>query len=324
MRNRLSSILDHVLSPKQSSSAPTHSSSPITTSIALANLHHVNTPTLAHLLALIVRTPPSFPPPSTTLLVIDSLSTLFETAYTGQPSKTDLANADQKAKDARRWAAGRRFAVLGSLITALNKLAAMKNMTILVTSQMMTRVSPNGAGTRAVLVPALGGKEWEIGIATRIVLFRDWAPDGRNKGSQGKETGGRTGRKLHQVRFAGVVKTNGIVLGEHNGQGNVVPFTIDEVSNVLMSNSCARRTNIFIRQTGIVPYSDTDAPLRPLSSPIKLSSSASRKRNFEEIADSDAETDDEYGWIEEDEVAAEGLIDEAALTAAITHEAEGE
>ena len=65
-----------------------------------------------------------------------------------------------------------------------------------------------------------------------------------------------------------------------------------------------------------MPYSSAETPLRPLSSPIKLSSPISRKRNFEEIADSEAESDDDYGWAEEDEVAAEGLVDEITFAAA--------
>ncbi|KAI9663038.1 MAG: hypothetical protein M1821_008086 [Bathelium mastoideum] len=297
-RPRLYSIIDHVSLPHQSdpgtANSPPHSS----TAVAHSKLHHFNTPTLAHLLALVVRAPPSFPPPSTSLLVIDSLSTLFDTAYAGQSSKSDTVNTDKKAKDARLWAANRRFAVVESLVSALNKLAAMRNIAVLVTSQMMTRVLPSGAGTRAILMPALSSKEWDTGVASKVVLFRDWPTDELRRSSQEKGVDEKLRAKLDQVRFAGVVKANGIPLGESSSQGitlgNVVSFTVDG--------------------TGIVPCSSTETPLRPLSSPIKISSSASRKRNFKEIADSDAETDDEYGWIEEDEIAAEGLIDDVALT----------
>lgn len=83
-------------------------------------------------------------------------------------------------------------------------------------------------------------------------------------------------------------------------------------------------TNLDVHKTGIVPYPSADAPLRPLSSPVKLSSPISRKRNFEEIADSDAETDEDYGWEEEDEIAAEGLIEEAAFDVPTTREADAE
>ena len=211
----------------------------------LSRLHHFNTHSLAHLLALIIHTPPSFPPPSTSLLIVDSLSTLFDTAYAGHQSKSNFGNADQRTKDARRWAANRRFAILGSLISALNKLAAVQNIAILVTSQMMTRVSPGGAGTRAILVPALSGKEWEMGVASRVVLFRDWAPEELRRSSQGKDAE-KIGAKLGHVRFAGVVKTNGLLEGELSSQGNtlrsVVPFTIDEV-RICTEQDCFQNAN---------------------------------------------------------------------------------
>ncbi|KAF2235656.1 P-loop containing nucleoside triphosphate hydrolase protein [Viridothelium virens] len=305
-RPRFYSILDHAISHGQPSFTPASPSNPTSSATAIAKLHNFTTPTLAHLLALIVHATPTFPPHSTSLLVIDSLSTLFDTAYAGQTSKSDLSNVDQRAKDTRRWAANRRFAVLGSLISALNKLAAVNNIAVLVTSQMMTRVGPSGAGTKAILVPALSGKEWDLGVANRVVLFRDWAPEEWRQDSQGKEADGKARVRLEQMRFAGVVKANGVVPGEQTKQGttlgNVVPFTIDE--------------------TGIVPYTSDEKPLRPLSSPIKLSSPTSRKRHFEEVADSEAESDDEYGWVEEDEVGAEGLIDEAALTTVTTRDVE--
>ena len=222
---------------KQACSASTPSSTVTSVAAARSRLHHFNTPALAHLLALIVHAPPSFPPPSTSFLVIDSLSTLFDTAYASQSSKLGIANADQKAKEVRRWAANRRFAVHGSLISALNKLAVVKNIAILVTSQMMTRVWPGGMGTKATLVPALNGKEWDTGVASRIVLFRDWVPEEWTQGSQGKKVDEDSSAKLEQIRFAGVVKANGIVLSEQNTQGktqgNVVPFTIDEVCVIL-------------------------------------------------------------------------------------------
>lgn len=46
-----------------------------------------------------------------------------------------------------------------------------------------------------------------------------------------------------------------------------------------------------------------------MSSPLKT-----RKRAFDEIADSDGEdVSSEYGWLDEDGVAAEGLVDEEVV-----------
>ena len=47
---------------------------------------------------------------------------------------------------------------------------------------------------------------------------------------------------------------------------------------------------------------------RPAASPVKV-----RKRKHDEVADSDEEVSSEYGWLDEDAVAAEGLIDESTL-----------
>lgn len=47
---------------------------------------------------------------------------------------------------------------------------------------------------------------------------------------------------------------------------------------------------------------------RPIPSPVKV-----RKRKVEEIADSDEEISSEYGWADDDELAAEGLVDETPL-----------
>lgn len=62
------------------------------------------------------------------------------------------------------------------------------------------------------------------------------------------------------------------------------------------------------------PSGETSAVMPPIITPIK-----SRKRPHAEVADSDDEDlGSEYGWLDEDEVAAEGLIDECALTEGLT------
>jgi hypothetical protein len=47
----------------------------------LKNLVHFTTPTLAHLIALLCHTTPSFPAQNTSLIIIDSLSVLVASAY---------------------------------------------------------------------------------------------------------------------------------------------------------------------------------------------------------------------------------------------------
>lgn len=184
-----------------------------------SRFHYFTAPALAHLLALFVHKPSTFPPPNTSLIVIDSLSTLFDNAY---PRNADDRASRNKTEQAR-WAGGRRFAIMNELISALNKVAALHDIALLVTCQTITRIR---FGTRAVLVPAISGTEWDHGISTRMVLFRDWGA------GQGKP------RPVDAVpsqdaRFAGILKANGSTLANEGMIGEVVPFTIGSVGHLL-------------------------------------------------------------------------------------------
>jgi hypothetical protein len=181
-----------------------------------SHFHHYAIPTLAHLLALFMHPPSSFPPPNTSLIVIDSISTLFDNAY---PRNADDRAAKNRS-DQARWAAGRKFAVMNELISTLTKLAAMHDIALLITSQTITRIR---TGSRALLVPAISGAEWENGISTRLVLFRDWVP------GQGKWTKTDAAR-MQKTRFAGVLKLNGAGLADDGGVGSIFPFAIEGVS----------------------------------------------------------------------------------------------
>jgi hypothetical protein len=136
-----------------------------------------------------MHSPVSFPPQKTGLVIIDSLSTLIDNAY---PRNVEGKNKN----DQSRWAAGRRFTVINELISTLSRFAALHDIALLVTCQTITRI--RGA-SRALLVPAISGVEWENGVSTRLVLFRDW------------------------VR-------QGVSLADEGGVGTVVPFAIENVS----------------------------------------------------------------------------------------------
>jgi hypothetical protein len=186
------------------------------------HFHHVAAPTLAHLLALFMHSPASFPPQDTSLVVIDSLSTLIDNAY---PRNVENKNKN----DQTRWAAGRRFAVINELISTFSRFAALHDVALLVTCQTITRI--RGA-SRALLVPAISGMEWENGVSTRLVLFRDWVRQGRGRDSADSD-------KLRKARFAGLVKANGTALVDEGGVGSVASFIIENVSQ-----SIARRAYI--------------------------------------------------------------------------------
>lgn len=177
----------------------------------LDRIHHFTTPTLPHLLALLAHPSNSFPPQGTSFLVIDSISILFALAFPKQAeNSSDLQNPVKK-NDATQWAAGRRWAVMGDLISKIGRLSATRNLAALLISQTTTRIRSE---TGAVLHQAISGTAWESGIITRIVLFRDW-PFKESK--EEYEAG---------VRFAGVRKAKGL---SYEGVGMMVAFTITEV-----------------------------------------------------------------------------------------------
>jgi hypothetical protein len=177
-----------------------------------SRFHHVAAPTLAHVLALFMHSPASFPPQNTSLVVIDSLSTLIDNAY---PRNVEGKNKN----DQSRWAAGRRFTLINELISTFSKFAALHDLALLVTCQTITRIR---GSSRALLVPAISGVEWENGVSTRLALFRDWVRQGNAKDTADAD-------RLRKTRFAGLVKMNGVVLADEGSVGSVVPFVIENV-----------------------------------------------------------------------------------------------
>ena len=180
------------------------------------NFHHFVTPTLSHLMVLLAHSSGYFPPQATGLMVIDCISSLFAAAFPKVNEAFDHKQISEKRKtDGAQWAAGRRWVVLGDVISSLSKLAAMQKMAILLTSQAITKIT---AETGAMLHPPLSSTAWESGLSTRIVLFRDWAFRS-SEGSYNREY-------ISGVRFAGVQKAAGVSYADG---GKIIPFIIEQV-----------------------------------------------------------------------------------------------
>lgn len=271
---------------------------PAATADCMKRFHYFATPTLAHLLALAVHPPLSFPPAGTSLIVLDTISFLFEISYPrnkhNKPHTTIKSGADTS-----RWSSSRRFAVMATLINSLSKMAAMHDIAVLILSPTSTKM--RGGGLGALLAPAMAGLEWESSIATRIVLFRDWAPAVFSQGGGGSQSSQAISEaELQKIRFAGVVKSGGVNARSDDGAvGPVVPFTIETsgLTEVLLPSSSAVNAN--------------HTSLQVLTSPVRRSA----KRAYDEVADSEGEdgSDAEYGWADDDDIAAEGLVDEGKL-----------
>lgn len=238
----------------------------------LSSFHHSVKHTLPHLLALLLHPPSTFPPPGTRLLVLTNLHTLLETS---NPRNTTFPPTIKP--DIQKWAANRRYALLGSIISALNRLAASHGLAVLVTTGCATRMrSEFGApGAPLGLVPGVGGSEWETGVWARAAVLRDF--------------GGR---------FLGVSKARGTAVpAGAAGLGTVVAFDIGE-GGVATEDARGQQDHA----------SSEDAKKAVTLSPVR-----GRKRALEEIADSDDDEEgDEYGvWagLEEDALAGVEAVD---------------
>jgi len=164
----------------------------------------------------------------------------------------------------QKWQAGRRWTILGTLVAGLNKIAVLNTLAIAVTTGCASRTRMD-SGLGSALVPGLGGAEWDAGIWNKVVVFRDFG-----------------------CRFVGVQKcqSRSLISREEIGEpGKVVGFEITHDG--------------VVKQQGPAGGSVLEEARRRVSrSPAKL-----RKRAFDEVADSEGEEADEYGWAETDEDA---------------------
>ncbi|KAL8769780.1 MAG: hypothetical protein Q9209_004396 [Squamulea sp. 1 TL-2023] len=180
----------------------------------LERFHHFIAPTLPYLLALLSHPTATFPPEGVTLLVVDSLSTAFTQAY-AQPNKHIEDRITGKKNDMAQWASSRRWAVMTDLVSAIAKLAAMRKIAAILTSQTTTKMR---LGDAALLQPVMSGAAWESGITTRILLYRDWQAGTVDEMKWEKKVG------TPALRLAALTKIGGVSM---NGFGKVVPFTIN-------------------------------------------------------------------------------------------------
>ncbi|KAF7716354.1 DNA recombination/repair Rad51-like protein [Penicillium ucsense] len=166
----------------------------------LNNLIYFRAPTLPHLLALLIRPPKEFPPPETTLLIIDSISSLFPAYFLSASELKDrLAQGKIPDKPQLQWLLNRKWNVIGDIATHLTRLAA-RNIAVLALNQTHTKIKGQ---PRATLHPVVAGGTWETNVQTRIVLYRD----------------------LPDLRFAEVTKRAGRMMAVRLAE-LIVPFRV--------------------------------------------------------------------------------------------------
>lgn len=149
-----------------SSTGNTDASQPTVDQSHSKPLHRFTAPTLPHLLALLLRGTPASLGDNVRLIVVDTISSPFERAYIRD-------HRNSSSSEASKWAAGRKFAVMGELIRELGKVAVMLDLAVVLLCQCATKLRP---GAPAIFLPSISGHEWENGIANRVLLYRDWLP----------------------------------------------------------------------------------------------------------------------------------------------------
>ncbi|KAI0834076.1 P-loop containing nucleoside triphosphate hydrolase protein [Hypoxylon sp. FL0890] len=147
------------------------------------NFLHFRTPTLAHLIGLLCKPTASAIPSDTSLIVIDTLSSLVNYAFP--------KNFEPRRSQKGPGPSARRLQILQFLISTLQKLAATRDLCVIILSQCATRMQLEHGAT---LIPVINAGTWEQGIATRLVLFRDWIVESE---------------RVHDVHFVGIQKLNG-------------------------------------------------------------------------------------------------------------------
>ena len=85
--------LSQILSSFQPITPQSPTRQPLSLTDVLSNLTYFSTPSLAHLIALLAHPTQTFPPPNTSLIIIDSFSTLISSAF---PRNVDVTATPKK------------------------------------------------------------------------------------------------------------------------------------------------------------------------------------------------------------------------------------
>ncbi len=174
-------------------------------------LVYLETRSLPRLLALLMHPTSIFPPPSTSVIIVDDLSNIILGSFPRPPRNSNATSVIQRDRLAQR-ATSRRFQVIENAASALASLAASRQIAVVVLNNATTSLK---VGQKAVLKPALSGQAWDAVVNTRIALYRDFSPsEQRNK---------LTGREKRGYRLAAVVR-----LGGRDVYSEAVPFHIED------------------------------------------------------------------------------------------------
>ncbi|KAJ6096898.1 hypothetical protein N7486_007644 [Penicillium sp. IBT 16267x] len=230
----------------------------------LTNLIYIRTPTLPHLLSLLTHPPKDFPPSETSLLIVDSVSSLFPSYF---PNAAELKERQSQGKITDKaqlqWLLNRKWNVSSDLAVHLARLAS-RGIAVLAINQAHTKIKGQ---LRATLQPILAGGGWEQNVMTRIAMYRD----------------------LPDKRFMEVTKRGGKIFPVRIGE-LIIPFRIEE------DGLCERIDVAERRSFGLHP------PL-PLQQ-TQPTPCRKRKASNEIADSQDEDSEDEFDWNDESLVGA--------------------
>ncbi|KXJ95594.1 P-loop containing nucleoside triphosphate hydrolase protein [Microdochium bolleyi] len=195
--------LNAVFEAATSDARPSHDATNL--AAGLDNLQHFTTPSLAHLIALLCKPNATVIPRGTSLVVVDSFSALVNHAYP--------KNVEAKKPLRGPSASSKRAQVIQFIISSLQKLAAAKDLLVVIVSQCATRMQSDRGAT---ITPAVASTALDSALGTRLVLFKDWIGH--------RET-------LQSLNLIGIQKANGATFPGVISQ--VFPFeiTVNGVAN---------------------------------------------------------------------------------------------
>lgn len=215
--------------------------------------------TLPRLITVFLHPTETFPPAQAALIVVDDLSNIIHGSFPKSKGKAANATSNGVRDKQAQKAAGRKWSVLADLATAMSRLAAMRNVAILVVNQTATSLS---RGEKARLKPGLTSPQWNLVVQTRILLYRDFVSPEKGEGLPASIT--------HHIRFAEVAKLNG---KERDYGYYPTSFVISKGG---------------IRECQLKDKSSTEALPRKPAPELK----SATKRKADEIADSEDEGDE--------------------------------
>ncbi|KAI1628254.1 P-loop containing nucleoside triphosphate hydrolase protein [Exophiala viscosa] len=232
--------------------------------------------TLPRLLTVFLHPTRSLPSPKTCLIVVDDLSNLLLGYFSRNARNLKPAAPVAVKEKLEKRAAGRRFQIIESLGAAMSKMAAIKNIAVLVLTNSTISLKH---GQKATLKPALSSQAWDTAVHTRIILYRDFPND--------KQASRISRFETNALRYAEVQR-----LARKEVYAQPVPFVIltggfrqltlpgskDDHQDAVETNSEEQRPTT------------VNLPLLPdeLSQPSHV-----KKRKAVEIADSEEEEDED-------------------------------